>query len=105
MVFVVVADVEVISFSSFGFDGFSRSSVKLWKLDLSLTTIRYLPALSVLTFLPPFFNESVKPGPTTPFSVGVGEPRLNAPPATATGTPVQGAQTTAALRVMCHPVR
>jgi hypothetical protein len=56
--------------------------------------------LSVLTFLPPFFNEIVKPGPTTPLSVGVAELRLKAAPATASATAMQIASTAAAFRFM-----
>jgi len=41
----------------------------------------YLPVFSVFTLLPPLVSEMVKPGPTTPFSVGVLEPPLNAAPA------------------------
>src|SRR5215510_15120070 len=40
-------------------------------LDRSLITILYLPAFRSVTFLPAFFNEMLKPGPTTPLSVGV----------------------------------
>src|SRR5918911_3548954 len=42
---------------------------KLWMFDLSVTTNLYVPALSVVTFAPPFFNVIVKPGPTVPVSV------------------------------------
>jgi phosphopantothenoylcysteine decarboxylase/phosphopantothenate--cysteine ligase len=73
-----VNGVEVTCFSIFGLLGLSRSTVKLWIDDRSLITNWYLPALSLLTGLPAFFSEIVKPGPTTPFSVGVLELRLSA---------------------------
>src|SRR4051794_26978025 len=44
---------------------------KLWMLDKSLTTILYLPALRLVTFVLPFLSVIVKPGPSTPLSVGV----------------------------------
>src|SRR5207237_9671320 len=49
----------------------SRSRVKLWIGDLSVTTKVYFPALSVVTFFVPFFSVIVKPGPTVPMSFGV----------------------------------
>ena len=38
--------------------------------DLSNTVIEYVPAFSVITFLPSFFSVIVKPGPTVPVSFG-----------------------------------
>src|ERR1041385_7439824 len=85
-VFEPVKAVAVMCFSMCGDDGFSRSSVKLWKLDLSLLTIRSLPALRVLTFLPPFFREIMTPWPTTPVSCGGDRLRMKAAPAAAKET-------------------
>src|SRR5215510_2337362 len=45
------------------------SSWKLWKLDLSVTTILYVQALRLFTFLPFFVSLMMNPGPTLPFSV------------------------------------
>ena len=39
-------------------------------LDLSVIAKVYLPALSLATFAFPFFSVIVKPGPTTPASLG-----------------------------------
>ncbi len=44
---------------------------KLWIFDLSAILKTYFPALSLLTFLPPWVSEIVNPGPTVPVSVGV----------------------------------
>src|SRR5919201_4153054 len=66
-------------------------------LDLSVTTILYLPAFRVLTFFPPFVSEIVKPGPTTPLSVGVDVLRLNAAPAAASATAMTNVSTAAAF--------
>ena len=73
MVLEPVKPVFVMWNSKCGLAGFSRSSVKLWKSDLSLTAILYVPAFRVLplTDLPAFLSEIVNPGPTTPLSVVV----------------------------------
>src|SRR5215475_5094329 len=41
---------------------------KSWIAELSVTSNRYVPALSEVTFLPPLFSVMVKPGPTAPFT-------------------------------------
>ena len=46
------------------------SSLKLWMLDRSETTIRYIPGASRVTFLPLFVRLIVKPGPTVPRRTG-----------------------------------
>src|SRR3954452_24019746 len=41
---------------------------KLWMFDLSRIRIAYLPAFSVVTFLPALVSVIVKPGPSVPTS-------------------------------------
>src|SRR5262245_51726943 len=41
---------------------------KSWIAELSVTSNRYVPAFSDVTFLPPLFNEMEKPGPTAPLT-------------------------------------
>src|SRR5215468_1028746 len=41
---------------------------KSWIVERSLTSNRYVPACSDVTFLPPLCSEMEKPGPTEPFT-------------------------------------